>query len=61
MKNQIGDLEGEIVKMENNLGFFKNSSLDNPLLKDTYERIDDKRSELENMKQKLHAILSGEN
>ncbi|KIA85956.1 hypothetical protein OA86_14520 [Kaistella jeonii] len=61
IKNQIGDLEAEIVKMENNLGFFKNSTRENPLLKETYERIDDKKSELESMKQTLHSILSGEN
>ena len=61
IKNQIGDLEAEIVKMENNLGFFKNSSRENPLLKETYERIDGKKSELESLKQTLHQILSGEN
>ena len=61
IKNQIGDLEAEIVKMENNLGFFSNSSRENPLLKETYERIDDKKSQLESMKQTLHQILSGDN
>ena len=60
IKNQIADLEAEIVKMENNLGFFSNASRDNPLLKDTYEKIDDKKSQLESMKQSLHTILSGE-
>ena len=60
IKNQIGDMEAEIVKMENNLGFFKNSSRENPLLKETYERIDAKKSELESLKQTLHSILSGE-
>ncbi|QOW09024.1 DUF349 domain-containing protein [Kaistella flava (ex Peng et al. 2021)] len=61
IKNQIADLEAEIVKMENNLGFFSNSSRENPLLKDTYEKIDDKKSQLESMKQSLHSILIGEN
>lgn len=61
IKNQIGDLEAEIVKMENNLGFFSNSSRENPLLKETHERIDEKKSQLESMKQSLHQILSGEN
>ena len=61
IKNQIGDLEAEIVKMENNLGFFKNSNRDNPLLKDTFGRIEGKKSELESLKQTLHTILSGEN
>ena len=61
IKNQIADLEAEIVKMENNLGFFSNSSRENPLLKETYEKIDDKKSQLESMKQSLHSILIGEN
>ncbi|WP_084466326.1 DUF349 domain-containing protein [Kaistella palustris] len=61
IKNQISDLEAEIVKMENNLGFFSNSSRDNPLLKDTFERIDAKKSQLESMKKSLHSILAGEN
>ena len=61
IKNQIADLEAEISKMENNLGFFSNSSRENPLLKDTFDRIDEKKSQLESMKQSLHQILSGEN
>lgn len=61
IKNQIADLEAEIVKMENNLGFFSNPSRENPLLKETYDKIDDKKSQLESMKQSLHSILSGEN
>ncbi|UOE40165.1 DUF349 domain-containing protein [Chryseobacterium suipulveris] len=61
IKNQIADLEAEISKLENNLGFFSNSSRENPLLKDTFDKIDEKKSQLENMKQSLHQILSGEN
>ena len=61
IKNQIADQEAEIVKMENNLGFFSNSSRENPLLKETYEKIDEKKSQLEAMKTTLHSILSGEN
>ena len=61
IKNQIADLEAEISKMENNVGFFSNSSRENPLLKDTFDRIDEKKSQLESMKQSLHQILSGEN
>lgn len=60
IKNQIADLEAEIVKMENNLGFFSNSTRENPLLKDTFEKIDDKKSQLESMKSTLHNILAGE-
>lgn len=61
IKNQITDLEAEIVKMENNVGFFSNSSRTNPLLKETFDRIDEKKSQLEAMKQSLHKILAGEN
>ncbi len=61
IKNQISDLEAEIVKLENNLGFFSNSSRENPLLKDTYIKIDEKKVQLEDMKKSLHNILSGEN
>lgn len=61
IKNQITDLEAEIVKMENNLSFFSNSSRENPLLKETYDKIDDKKLQLENMKNSLHSILTGEN
>ncbi|KQR93647.1 hypothetical protein ASG01_10285 [Chryseobacterium sp. Leaf180] len=60
MKNQIADLESEIVKLENNMSFFKNPSRDNPLLKDTYRTIDEKRVQLDGMKQSLHHIISGE-
>ncbi len=61
IKNQIADLEAEIVKMENNLGFFSNSTRENPLLKDTFEKIDDKKAQLESMKSTLHQIVAGEN
>lgn len=61
IKNQIADLEAEIVKMENNLGFFSNPTRENPLLKETFEKIDDKKVQLESMKQSLHNILAGEN
>lgn len=61
IKNQIADLEAEIVKMENNLGFFSNSTRENPLLKDTFDKIDDKKAQLESMKSTLHQIVAGEN
>ncbi len=60
IKNQISDLEAEIVKLENNLAFFKNPSKDNPLLRDTFNSIDDKKAHLETLKQNLHNIISGE-
>jgi hypothetical protein len=60
IKSQISELEAEIVKLENNLAFFKNPSKDNPLLKDTFNSIDDKKSHLETLKQNLHNIIAGE-
>lgn len=60
IKNQISDLEGEIVKLENNLAFFKNPSRDNLLLKDTFDSIDEKKAHLETLKQNLHSIIAGE-
>ena len=50
----------EIVKLENNLGFFGKVSRDNPLLKDTFDKIADKKAQLEMLKQSLHHIISGE-
>lgn len=60
IKNQISDLESEIVKLENNLSFFSNPSRENPLLKDTYNTIDEKKEHLETLKQNLHNIITGE-
>jgi len=60
IKNQISDLEAEIVKLENNLAFFKNPSKENPLLRETFESIDGKKAHLETLKQNLHSIIAGE-
>lgn len=60
IKSQIADLEAEIVKLENNLSFFTNPSRENPLLRDTYNTIDDKKAHLETLKQNLHNIITGE-
>ena len=60
IKNQISDLEAEIVKLENNLSFFNKPSRENPLLKDTYNTIDEKKAHLETLKQNLHSIISGD-
>ena len=50
IKSQISDLEAEIVKLENNLAFFKNPSRENPMLRDTYDSIDEKKAHLEDRK-----------
>lgn len=58
LKNQIMDLEAEIVKLENNLSFFNNPTRDNPLLKDSFDKIDDKKVQLESLKSTLHQMIS---
>ncbi|MDO4763041.1 MAG: DUF349 domain-containing protein [Flavobacteriaceae bacterium] len=60
IKSQIGDLKTEIVQLENNIAFFSNPTRENPLLKDTFEKIDQKKSQLESLKQTLHKIITGE-
>lgn len=60
IKSQISDLEAEIVKLENNLAFFKNPTKDNPLLRDTFNTIDEKKAHLETLKQNLHSIIAGD-
>ena len=56
----MADLEAEIVQLENNLAFFNNPSRENPLLKDTFNKIDDKKAQLESLKNSLHQMISGE-
>lgn len=60
IKNQVADLESEIVQLENNLSFFGTATRDNPLLKDTYEKLDSKKEQLESLKLSLHNIIAGE-
>lgn len=60
IKNQIEDIKAEIVKLENNIAFFNNPTRENPLLKDAFEKIDSKKSLLENLQASLHKIISGE-
>ena len=57
LKVLITDVENQIVTLENNLNFFSDSSRENPLLKDTYQKIDAKKQQLEEMKQELREIL----
>lgn len=60
IKNQIADLEAEVVQLENNLSFFSSPTRDNPLLKDTYEKLDSKKGQVESLKTTLHNIIAGE-
>lgn len=61
IKSQISEMENEIVTLENNLGFFHNPSRENPLLKDTYAKIDDTKLQLEKLKQNLHQMINENN
>ena len=60
IKNQVAELESEIVQLENNLAFFTAPTRDNPLLKDTYDKLDSKKEQLESLKLSLHHIIAGE-
>ncbi|WP_333851985.1 DUF349 domain-containing protein [Epilithonimonas sp.] len=60
IKNQIADLESEVVQLENNLAFFNSPTRENPLLKDTFDKLDAKKEQLESLKVTLHNIITGE-
>lgn len=60
LKNQISDLEIEITNLENNLGFFSNPTRENPLLRDTFSKIDEKKLELETLRKLFHQMILGE-
>lgn len=60
IKKQITDLEAEVVKMENNLSFFGNATRENPLLKESFKKIDEKKAQIEALKKSLHNIISGD-
>lgn len=60
IKSQIADLKAEVVNLENNINFFNNPSRENPLLKDTYDKIDEKKALIESLKQSLHKLITGE-
>ncbi len=60
LKNQITDIESEITKLENNLAFFSNPNRENPLLADTYQKIDKKKEQVENLKKVLHDLIASQ-
>lgn len=45
-RKQIEELEKEINQLETNIGFFANAKEDNPLLRDVYKQIENKRDKL---------------
>lgn len=61
LRQQITDLENEIATLENNVGFFGRSSKDNPLLADTYARIEKKKEQMATLRQELKTLISEAN
>lgn len=57
LRNQIAELENEIVTLETNLGFFSKPTRENPMLKDTFSKIDSKKVQLNDMKESLHSLI----
>lgn len=58
-RKTIDELEKEINQLETNVGFFANADENNPLLKDVYRQIEEKRSRLTDTEirlRKLHRI-----
>lgn len=58
-RKMIDELEKEINQLETNVGFFANADQNNPLLKDVYRQIEEKRSRLTDAEirlRKLHRI-----
>lgn len=58
-RKTIDELEKEINQLETNLGFFASANQDNPLLKDVYRQIEEKRARLTDTEirlRKLHRI-----
>ena len=58
IRQKIGELENQIATLENNIGFFHNPSRENPLLKDTFQKIDDHRAQLESLRTELQHMLT---
>lgn len=54
----IEDLEKEINQLDNNVHFFSNANENNPLLKDVYKQIDEKRKKLIEAEIKLKTLFN---
>ena len=55
-RKTIEDLEKEINQLDNNVHFFANADANNPLLKDVYRQIEEKRSKLVEAEIKLRTL-----
>lgn len=58
MRKQIQDLGHEIVQLENNLSFFSNANQDNPLLQNTLNNIESKKTKLDELKQTYSKLVN---
>jgi hypothetical protein len=56
IKKIIGELNSEVIQLENNLEYFSNSSADNPLLTDVTSKLDRLKYEIEKHKEQLVGI-----
>lgn len=57
-KKVIEELEKEINQLDNNVHFFANADANNPLLKDVYRQMEEKRSKLTEAEIKLRTLYS---
>ncbi len=58
IRKKIDEITKEIKLLENNLGFFKHTSKDNPLVKGVYKNIEKHQTDLDIWKQKLKYLRS---
>lgn len=59
-KKTVEDLEKEINQLDNNVHFFANAQENNPLLKDVYRQIEEKRTKLTEAEIKLRTLYGVE-
>ena len=63
-KNAITELERDINQLDNNISFFNDTKGDNPLLKNVYKELDEKKARVTDLEQKLRKLYdynAGEN
>ncbi len=58
VRKKIDEIQREIKLLENNLGFFKNTPKDNPMVKNVYKNIEKYKEDLNIWKEKLKYIKS---
>jgi len=56
LRKKIDEITREVKLLENNLGFFKHTSADNPMVKNVYKNIEKHQKELDLWKQKLNYL-----